>query len=1015
MRRSFWGRLITLVAVFLAVVRVGLWLVPIPLSIPSHLYQNRLPAGVKIGFEDCHLSWRYWDRPLEVVVRNCRVVYAANPSSQKEVVLDDVGLTVSLPRLLQGKLAVGSVFIRGVKLVESTKSTATASPVPFVLPTTKDLKRLVHAVHDIPTFDLHVKSGSSSSFYWEGLLRKRHDRILAEVRSNKSQVASCLMLDKVNPELRGNLSLGASFLAQTDLLESADAYWPHLRDSQLEGAFKLVWNGKGPNGQAILSLQNTKGGLQGKIEASLQDKRLQLQRSWVQLGDLRAGINATMDCKHAFPYGVSLVFKKIPLPSLKQLWPIDMAEGGRLWVQDHVKTLDMGGRIFVKGQAGPGAQGTDIQGDFDFKGWDFQAIEGLPDFKNLKGRFLFDAKKLQFHVNAGNFSQQTITKGDVVIDGFSDDKERIKIDISLNGSAKDMVGMLSKKPFDYAKRFSVSLDHLEADLKSRAQLSFPLLKNLAFDDVGFNFDVVGSNTQFSERFLQQPWEMTQGGFRLTVVPEKICLKGDGIVQREKLSFSLEEPLAQNAAGSTVSFETRMTPALLEKLSLKSLVPMLPQPFPVVVTYQEGQACPWSFKADLIDVPCELPMYKKPKGQALKISGDIDFANQCIRNFSVDVPSLFIKGNLFWDKTGGLKSIKTKVWDRRSGCLNLSYSRLGKDISMNVKGSSFQGFSADSFQSFLKSVMSDDGGDGMLQDGGKLSIHVAIQKLTLEKTAPLHHVETTFKALQNKKDLQIKECFVRFYGNEKCSKDAFFLLRRMGDDWRAEGQNLGYFLKGLGLFDDLNKGAMTCDIGAPQKSGVRTGRLLIQDFTLAKTSLVQRFFMTILSPTSFPQLFSGKKLPFTQLKLIFKMDQGILDMERGEASSLDTSFVWDGWLDYQKDTVNVKGNVIPLSFLNKIIRGVPVVGAVVAGGKDDGLFSTRFYVKGKLSDPSVMTNPVQILAPGILKTPIDQVEKKQIAESRRKTDPPAQPSVRAVGKAKFTKKKGVALKNRIKGQ
>jgi hypothetical protein len=72
----------------------------------------------------------------------------------------------------------------------------------------------------------------------------------------------------------------------------------------------------------------------------------------------------------------------------------------------------------------------------------------------------------------------------------------------------------------------------------------------------------------------------------------------------------------------------------------------------------------------------------------------------------------------------------------------------------------------------------------------------------------------------------------------------------------------------------------------------------------------------------------------------------------------------GWIDTERDRLQLNGTVAPVYVLNSLPGKVPVVGAAFGGSQ--GLFAADFRLSGVTSDPEVAVSPLSMLAPGGLR-------------------------------------------------
>jgi hypothetical protein len=65
--------------------------------------------------------------------------------------------------------------------------------------------------------------------------------------------------------------------------------------------------------------------------------------------------------------------------------------------------------------------------------------------------------------------------------------------------------------------------------------------------------------------------------------------------------------------------------------------------------------------------------------------------------------------------------------------------------------------------------------------------------------------------------------------------------------------------------------------------------------------------------------------------------------------------------------DLAGTYVPLFGLNNVFQQLPILGPIFGGREGEGLLGVTFAVRGPLSDPELLVNPVSILAPGVFRT------------------------------------------------
>ena len=93
---------------------------------------------------------------------------------------------------------------------------------------------------------------------------------------------------------------------------------------------------------------------------------------------------------------------------------------------------------------------------------------------------------------------------------------------------------------------------------------------------------------------------------------------------------------------------------------------------------------------------------------------------------------------------------------------------------------------------------------------------------------------------------------------------------------------------------------------------------------------------------------------------------MLTLEDGRTSGASLGLTFSGTIDRPADKVDITGDIVPLSGVNGLLNGIPVVNDILTGGKNGGIFAATYAVRGPVENPAASVNPLAVLAPGILR-------------------------------------------------
>ena len=179
---------------------------------------------------------------------------------------------------------------------------------------------------------------------------------------------------------------------------------------------------------------------------------------------------------------------------------------------------------------------------------------------------------------------------------------------------------------------------------------------------------------------------------------------------------------------------------------------------------------------------------------------------------------------------------------------------------------------------------------------------------------------------------------------------------------------GEVLRALDIFDDAIGGDLTILALLDSETGgdgVVDGELKIKDFHLRKVPVLARI-LTIATLTGVFDLLAGEGLPLSRLVVPFTKRGEQLEIKDARAFGPAIGFTFKGRIDQAAETVDIDGTLVPAYALNSIIGKIPILGDLLVGEEDGGVFAMNYKLSGPLDDPAIAVNPLSVLAPGFLR-------------------------------------------------
>ena len=186
---------------------------------------------------------------------------------------------------------------------------------------------------------------------------------------------------------------------------------------------------------------------------------------------------------------------------------------------------------------------------------------------------------------------------------------------------------------------------------------------------------------------------------------------------------------------------------------------------------------------------------------------------------------------------------------------------------------------------------------------------------------------------------------------------------------VRSQDAGATLAFLDLYRHMQGGLleMTMRLGDARQEG----SVLIQNFVLKDEPAMRRLAAdgTVPSGAAATQNnpLDPSSVAFTKLTANFGRAGGRTDIRDGVMFGQQIGATLSGSIDFARNTVDMNGAFVPAYGVNNLFARVPLLGPLLGGNKNEGLFAVNYRVTGPASAPILHINPLSAIAPGFLRT------------------------------------------------
>ena len=180
--------------------------------------------------------------------------------------------------------------------------------------------------------------------------------------------------------------------------------------------------------------------------------------------------------------------------------------------------------------------------------------------------------------------------------------------------------------------------------------------------------------------------------------------------------------------------------------------------------------------------------------------------------------------------------------------------------------------------------------------------------------------------------------------------------------QIKSTNAGAAFRASNLYSKVQGGRLsfTANLGKPGEGTIRRGDLEVRSFLVADERQLRQFRQ---NPNGTRQ--SGP-LAFDKLTLPFAVDREFVRIGDARVQGAAVGALAKGSIRKADGKLSIGGTLIPAYGLNSALSNLPILGLLIAGGKDEGVIGVTFGLRGTMKSPEIKINPVSALAPGFLR-------------------------------------------------
>lgn len=671
----------------------------------------------------------------------------------------------------------------------------------------------------------------------------------------------------------------------------------------------------------------------------------------------------------------------LPTERFKRLWPEQLATGSRRWFLDNMAdgVID---RAEIEADIPTGVIGIGPLPDealrLTMKFHDITAhyMRPMPPLQAARGEGLLTGRNFTVRVQEATvLDRLSMSEGVVEITDLHLPDKPAAVELVLRGTAADTLRLIDYEPLQYPTKFGIDPDRIGGVAATRLRLDLLLAKQTDLEDINFAAAVNLQDISLPE--VLNGTALDDGEFLLQV--NRAGLEATGTAQFRDVPADIRWRQAFDALPDTLSgafdVTTRADETQLAALGFPT-VGLVEGPVGLAIQMWGNGAkiVHGKLQGDLTDaVLIADPLsWRKPAGQKAEIMFDFllpDENGKAARLSGIKLTGdeIGIAGNIVFSPDGPPASI------------TLNHLQLGPENKLAGRA-----------------TLAPDGYYQITARGETADISKPLADLlqpddkTKETETLPYRLEAEIGRLHIGQGVKLQEVAAtgEFDGN------AFQLLAARGNfrpdvplevnlapiegerNLTLTSQDAGLTLTALDLLREGVGGSLRFETvfrdKAPRdKSGnpAMDGQVNIKGIKIRNTPVLARI-LTVGSLTGIRDLLTGSGIAFDRVIVPFSYRNAMITFADAYASGSALGITANGTFDPARDRFDLKGTVIPAYTLNSVFGKLPILGQMLTGGKNEGVFAINYTLSGPSENPKIGVNPLSALTPGFLRRIFD---------------------------------------------
>jgi hypothetical protein len=668
---------------------------------------------------------------------------------------------------------------------------------------------------------------------------------------------------------------------------------------------------------------------------------------------------------------IGVAGSRMSVAAMKRLWPVLLSPKVRDWVENHIISGRVD-RIVIATNApmstlrasGPPIPDNGLAIEINGTGAEIRPVEGLPPIRDADMSVRVSGRTATVNVGRGNIEiapnrKLAITNGVFEVPDTHGEAPPARVRFRLDGPVPAAAELLASERLREFSGAPVEPSTSRGTLSAQVSLGLPLQPDLppGSTQYAINMDVAN----FAADRLVMGQKVEAANLRVTANNQGYQIRGDVKINGVPAALDYRKP--RDDADAEIRVRATLDDAARAKFGL-DLGSLVSGPVPVKIEGRvpaiEGD-CRFAVEADLTQARLDklIPGWLKPAGRSARATFTTITRPQLTRieDLAIESQGTSVKGTVEINDLGEIVSANLPVFNLSDGDKATLRAERGPDGALRVmmRGDVYDG------RGFVKQTMAGSSSNQSKQKSQDIDLDLRIG------TVAGFHGETARGV-----DLRMSRrggVIKSFTLNAKLGRDTPLNGDLRG---RTGGRNVlyietadaGSFFRFTDAYPKIQGGEMWVAMDPPgDQQTPQDGILNIKDFSVRGETVLERAAAST-APTA--QASNRGGVEFSRMRVEFTRTHGRFSIREGLVKGPMIGATTEGYIDYVKDEVHMRGTFVPFYGLNNMFGQIPIFGLFLGNGSNEGLVGLTYEVAGSPGAPVLRVNPISVLTPGLMR-------------------------------------------------